>query len=119
VRERQDLVMGRQREIRHLDAAAGRADREGGEEARSAIAALDKRLDAIDIKLATEFPNYAELSNPRPLSVAVVRALLRPDEALVLFLDVPQFPRLSEETLAWVITKDAVQWRSISLGTRA
>src|SRR5262249_39923656 len=34
------------------------------------------------------------------------------DEALVVFLDVP------EETLAWVVTKEEARWRSIPFGTR-
>jgi len=37
-----------------------------------------------------EFPDYAALSNPEPLSVAQVQADLRPHEALVLFLDTPK-----------------------------
>ena len=31
----------------------------------------------------------------------------------------PQFGKLPEESLAWVITKEAAAWRSIPLGTRA
>ena len=37
----------------------------------------------------------------------------------MLFLDVPRFGKLPEESLAWVVTKEAVRWRSIPLGTRA
>jgi hypothetical protein len=119
VRERQDLVARRQGEMRLLDAAAGRTDSKAGEDARAAVAALDQRLDAIDTKLANE---YAELANPKPLTIAATRALLKPDEALVLFLDVPEPPqvgKLPEETLTWVMTRGAVRWRSIPLGTRA
>jgi hypothetical protein len=105
VRERQDLVARRQGEMRLLDAAAGRTDSKAGEDARAAVAALDQRLDAIDTKLANE---YAELANPKPLTIAATRALLKPDEALVLFLDVPEPPqvgKLPEETLTWVMTR--------------
>src|SRR5262249_35414936 len=119
VRERQDLIARRQGEMRRLDAAAGRADSKGAEGARASVAALDKRLDAIDARLATEFREYAALANPRPLSIAETQALLKPDDALLLFLDVPQLGKLLEESLAWVITKEAAQWRSIPLGTRA
>ena len=84
--------------MRRLDAAAGRAEAKTAEEARTSVAALDKRLDEIDARLATEFPDYAELANPKPLSIAAVQALLKPDEALAAFLDVPQFGRLPEET---------------------
>jgi CHAT domain-containing protein len=119
VRERQDLIARRQGEMRRLDAAAGRADSKAAEDARAAVTALDERLDAIDGRLATEFKDYAELANPKPLTIATTRALLKSDEALVLFLDVPQFGELPGESLAWVITKETVRWRSIPLGTRA
>ncbi len=45
------------------------------------------------------------LANPKPLTIAAVQALLKADEALVLFLDVPRLGKLPEETLAWVVTK--------------
>jgi CHAT domain-containing protein/Tfp pilus assembly protein PilF len=121
VRLRQDLVARREREMRLLDAAAGRADSQAGEDARIAVAALDQRLDTIDAELLAGFPEYAALSNPKPLTIAATRTLLKPDEALVLFLNVSQrqLVRLPEETLAWVITKETVRWHSIPLGTRA
>jgi CHAT domain-containing protein len=119
VRERQDLVARRQGETHRLDVAAGRADAKAAEEARAAIDALDVKLAAIDARLRTEFKDYAELANPKPLGRAAVQELLTPDEALVVFLDVPPIGRLGEETLAWVMTKETVRWRSIPLGTRA
>jgi CHAT domain-containing protein/tetratricopeptide (TPR) repeat protein len=119
VRERQDLIEHRQGKTRRLDMAAGRADAKAADEARTAISVLDSRLAAIDGRLTAEFKEYAELAKPKPLTIATVQALLKPDEALVLFLDVLQFHGLPEEILAWVITKDAVRWRSIALGTRA
>jgi CHAT domain-containing protein len=119
VRERQDLIARRQGEMHRLDAAAGRADSKADEDARAAVTALDKRLDAIDGRFATEFKEYAELANPKPLTIAATQALLKSDEALVLFLDVPQFGKLPDESLAWVVTKATVRWRSIPLGTRA
>jgi hypothetical protein len=50
-----------------------------------------KRLEKIDAELAAKFPEYANLASPRPLTVAETQALLRPDEALVAFLDGPRF----------------------------
>ena len=97
----------------------GRPMAKAAEAIRTAMAGLDDELKAIDTRLAAEFKEYAELSNPKPLSIAATQALLQPDEALILFLDVPQFGKLPEESLAWVITKEAAAWRSIPLGTRA
>ena len=58
-----------------------------------------------------EFPEYAELANPKPLTIAATQALLKADEALILFLDVPQFGKLPEESIAWVVTKETARWR--------
>jgi CHAT domain-containing protein len=69
-----------------------------------------------------EFPEYADLANPKPLSIAGTQALLRPDEALILFLDGPQFTeetQVPEATLAWVVTRTKVAWHRIPLDTRA
>jgi CHAT domain-containing protein/tetratricopeptide (TPR) repeat protein len=119
VRERQDLFSRRQADMRRLDAAAGRADASATQAARAALVAVEEQIDAIDARLAVRFPEYSELANPKPLTLAEVRTLLRPDEALVAFLDVPKFAGLPEESLAWVVTKDTVRWRSIALGTSA
>jgi CHAT domain-containing protein/Tfp pilus assembly protein PilF len=119
VRERQDLIARRQEETRRLDVAAGHANAKAAEDARTAIGALNIKLAGIDTKLTTEFKEYADLANPKPLDLAVVQALLASTEALVLFLDVPPFGKLREETLAWVVTKEHLRWQSIPLGTRA
>jgi hypothetical protein len=119
VRERQNLIARRQGELRRLDAAAGRADGKAAEEARAELAKIDRSLDGLDARLAAEFPEYAALANAKPQTIAATQALLGGNEALLLFLDVPQFGRLPEESLAWAITKDDVRSRSVPLGTRA
>jgi hypothetical protein len=55
--------------------------------------------------LKSEFPDYAALVSPTPLSVADVQALIGRDEALVLFLDTPEWEPTPEETFVWVVTK--------------
>ena len=119
VRERQDLIGHRQDELRRLDVAAGRADAKAAEAARLTITQMDQRLNAIDARLATEFPDLTQLANPKPLSIAATQALLGPTEALVLFLDVPDFGTLPRESLIWVVTKNDARWRSIPRGTGA
>ncbi len=54
------------------------------------LAAIDARIAEIDKRLAKDFPDYAALVSPEPLSVEEVQAQLRADEALVLFLDTPE-----------------------------
>jgi CHAT domain-containing protein len=119
VRARQDLTGQRQGEDKRLLAAVARADAKATDFSRTAIAGLDGKLAAIDARLAAEFPEYAQLSNPRPLSIALVQSLLGEDEVLVVFLDIPGFGNLSEETLAWVVTKAEARWTSIPHGTVA
>jgi CHAT domain-containing protein len=46
---------------------------------------LRQRLTQFDGQLATHFPTYAELANPRPVSIAEIQALLAPDQALIVF----------------------------------
>ncbi len=66
--------------------------------------------------LLKQFPKYAELVNPTPLTVAQVRAALKPTEALVMFLDEPANDNLPAETMAWVVTREKVRWARIGLG---
>ena len=119
VRERQDLVARRQSEDKRLLAAVGRSDAPVIEALRASIADLDKSLVRVDAQLSGAFPDYAGLANPKPLTTAEVQGLLKADEALVLFLDVRQLSDLPEETLVWVLTKNAATWYSVALGTRA
>ena len=53
------------------------------------------------------------------MSVAEVQAQLGADEALVLFLDTPEWRPLPEETFIWVVTKSDVRWVRSDLGTAA
>ena len=87
VRERQDL----ERQWRTLDArlndAVAKGDVALSAALRSELSGLNAKFAAIDARLAREFPDYAALANPKPLSVAAAQALLGPDEALFLTID--------------------------------
>ena len=67
------------------------------------------RLSEIDRRLSVSFPKYANLVDPKPLSVDEARRTLQPDEAL-LFYRV-----LDSETLVWVLTVDAFEWHRIAV----
>ncbi len=60
-------------------------------------------LRAVRVKLAKEirgrFPQYAQLMNPRPATLAEVQTALRPDEAVLVFHVTP------ERTYVWAIPK--------------
>ena len=47
------------------------------------MAILTARMAALDKLLAEQYPEYAELVNMAPVPVSEVRALLRPDEAML------------------------------------
>ena len=124
VRERQDLVGEWQGKDKLLMSARSEPpDRrnDAGENALSdRLAAIDDRLAAIDARLNKDFPGYAALASPKPVSVPDVQASLRDDEALVLFLDTDdRFKPLPEETFMWVVTRSEVRWLRSELGTAA
>jgi len=83
------------------------------------LAAIDARIAEIDERLKAEFPDYAALVSPLPLSVEGVQALLGPDEALILILDTPEWKPTSEESFLWVVTKTGEpKWVRSELGPR-
>jgi hypothetical protein len=81
------------------------------------LTAIDRHIGEIDRHLKAVFPNYASLARPEPLSVEEVQADLRPDEALVLFFDTPEWKPTPEETFIWVVTKTEVRWVRSDIGT--
>ena len=121
LRQQQDLIRDREAVDRRLLAALSKGDRAGSESARSDEAQLDARLDPIAKRLAAQFPEYSSLVNPEPLPVAATQALLRDNEALVLFLasagaaEPYAFP---EYAFAWVITKGEARWLNLPTGAR-
>ncbi len=119
VRGRQDLLGAREVAYRSLDAAAGEADAKGAEAARAAIADIEAKLAEKQAAVREAFPDYADLANPRPLSLADTQALLGEGEALVLFLDLWQIGKVPEETIVFALTKNEVRWISIGLGSSA
>src|SRR5215831_9772001 len=121
VRERQDLVTEWQKRDAERSAAIAQAPDKRDTQAEAAnvarLSAIDTRIGDIDRRLAAEFPDYAAMVSPAPLSIGDVQALLRSDEALVLFLDTPEWKPIPEETFIWVATKREVRWVRSQLGT--
>jgi hypothetical protein len=83
------------------------------------LGAIDTRIAQIDKRLAADFPDYFALASPQPLSVEAAQAQLRPDEALVVFLDTKAWKPAPEETFIWVVTKTQIRWIRSELGTIA
>ncbi len=76
---------------------------------RQRLAALEGRIGTANAQIATDFPNYAALVNPKPLSVAETQKLLGAGEALVMF-------HVSDQgNYVWAITPDQAEWHEIKL----
>ena len=123
VRNRQDLVAEWHVKDKLLIAAKSEEPKKRKAEAERALAerlaSIDARLAEINRRLATDFPDYAALASPAPVSVMDVQAQLGSNEALVFFLDTPEWQPLPEESFVWVVTKSDVRWVRSDLGTAA
>ena len=123
VRERQDLVWEWQARDKMLIAAHGESPTRRNTETEDSLSArhavIEARIVEIDKVLVNNFPDYAELASPAPLTVAQVQGQLRVDEALVLFLVTPALKPTPEESFIWVVTKTDLRWVRIELGTTA
>ncbi len=54
--------------------------------ARQRLDTATSELTALDARLGAEFPEYADLTSPSPLSIREAQSLLREDEAMILIL---------------------------------
>ncbi|MEO8667919.1 MAG: CHAT domain-containing protein, partial [Bauldia sp.] len=116
VRQRQDLVEAWRNKDKQLLDALGRGDGDApalSARLRAELADIAAKISGIDADLAAKFPEYAELSNPKPLSIPDVQKLLRPGEALLLFLVTV------EESYVWAISPDKAGWTRVGTGAEA
>jgi tetratricopeptide (TPR) repeat protein/CHAT domain-containing protein len=114
VRERQDLVTEWHKrdalQAAFVAKSGAQRDQEAEEANVSRLRSIDARIAEIDGTFKAKFPDYSALASPEPLSIAEVQAELRPNEALVLFLDMPKWDDAPEETYVWVVTKTDARW---------
>ena len=78
---------------------------------RDRIAAIAKERDDLGKTFAQEFPDYAALSNPQPLTVKDVQALLADDEAIVI-VNIGD-----KKSYVWAVTRDKADWRELTVTT--
>jgi CHAT domain-containing protein len=110
VREQQDLSnQRRELDQRLIAQAAGttRYKQSVADELRRQLADIGQRLDVLNGRLAREFPDYVDLSNPGALKLPIVQALLRPNEALVFLLSG------EKSSEAFAVTRESVSWRAV------
>src|SRR5262249_4783950 len=77
---------------------------------RDRLAEIAKQRAALQDVFAAEFPDYAALSNPLPLVVKEIQALLSDGEALVLYA------AGDKEPYVFAVTRTNAVWKPIPLG---
>jgi CHAT domain-containing protein/tetratricopeptide (TPR) repeat protein len=88
-------------------------DTAGEAKLRADADALAEQLERLDATVTAKFPAYAELANPRPVSVAETQALLAPDEALIVAVTD------TSGTVVSVTTTKTAQLRHVDLNADA
>ncbi|MGH8569585.1 MAG: tetratricopeptide repeat protein, partial [Gammaproteobacteria bacterium] len=86
VRERQDAIERWQVLDRQLTERLGGTQKGSASEAelRVRLSTLAEQIRRLDERLEHEFPDYAELTNPRPVALDPAQRWLKPHEALLL-----------------------------------
>ena len=114
VRRQQDLKASLETLEKRVTSELGQADGKRNDaliaSLRAQTAQTRKSLEDVSAQLDRSFPAYAELSNPRPLSIAQTQGLLKPDEALVAFIV------RGDKTYALALTREASALRQIAFG---
>ena len=75
---------------------------------RDRIAAVAKERNDLQTVFTREFPDYAALSRPEPLTVKDIQPLLAADEALVVV-------DLGDKSYVWAITRSAADWKELAI----
>jgi CHAT domain-containing protein len=110
VRERQDQLEAWKADDRRLAqalAAGGRLNDEQMSEVRDRMNAAQQKIASADKQLASRFPAYAELAQPRPLPLPQAQALLGDDEALVMVFSA------ETETFVWALSRSQAAWTRV------
>jgi len=117
VRKDQDLASEAETLDKVIIAAVAkdRSKRDAAAEQRSRdrLAAIAAERASLQKIFASEFPDYAALSNPLPMTAREIQALLSGDEAMVLFSVV------DKASYVFVLTHESFDWKPLPLGAEA
>jgi len=117
IRARQDLAAHLRQLEAELVAAASRPQSERKSDADAALRRqLNDAREALgerDRQLAAQYPDYAELTSPKPTPLAAIQSLLAGDEALLVYLVT------AEKTWFWVLRRDSAALYRADLGASA
>jgi len=115
VRKDQDLAAEAEKLDKAIVAAVSKepSKRDAAAErwAKERLAAIAAERAALKRTLAIEFPEYAALSNPLPVTTTMLQSLLSDDEALVAFVAAGD-----RTTYVFALTRDRFDWKPIPLG---
>jgi CHAT domain-containing protein/Tfp pilus assembly protein PilF len=81
--------------------------------AKARFAAISAERPSVQKTLSAEFPDYAALSSPVPMTVKEIQSLLSDDEAMVLFAVTPK------DSFVVAITREGFDWKPIGRGSEA
>jgi CHAT domain-containing protein/tetratricopeptide (TPR) repeat protein len=116
VRRQQDLKAQLDSLDKRISTELGAADGKRNDSLITRLRAESDRtrqdFDQSSARIAHDFPAYAELSSPAPLSIAETKALLKPDEALVSFLS------MNDKSYVFAVTREGSVWRQIPVGSK-
>jgi tetratricopeptide (TPR) repeat protein len=117
VREQQDLAFSRRDREKALIAAISNPASQQSPTAiqalRQELADIGGRIASLTAGLEKEFPDYAALARPKPLTAEQVQALVGSNEALLFWLG------NNQESYVFALTRDGFDWKSIPLGAKA
>jgi len=117
IRKDQDLAAEAETLDKKIIAAVSKepAQRDSATEQRirDRLAVIAAERNGLQQTFAKEFPDYAALSNPLPLTAKEVQPLLYADEALVLFFVG------TKESYVFALTRNAFDWKAIPVGEQA
>ncbi|WP_409190965.1 CHAT domain-containing protein [Bradyrhizobium sp. RDM4] len=117
VRKDQDLAAEAEALDKAIIAAvskqAAQRDVAAEQRSRARIAAISSERAGLQKTLAVEFPDYASLSNPLPLTAKEIQPLLSADEAMTVY------SVLDKRSYVIAITRESVDWKEIPLGADA
>ena len=116
VRRQQDLARRRASlEAGLIKAVSGRQAERNDQmvvKLRQSLAETDGELAGLLARLQEDFPEYASLANPRPMSMDDIRKTLRDDELLV------QYSVGTTRGYAWAVSRERTQWIEIPLSAK-
>ncbi len=78
---------------------------------KARLAAISTERPSLQKTLSAEFPDYAALSNPLPMTVKEIQSLLSGDEAMVLFAVTVK------DSFVVAITREGFDWKPIGRGS--